>query len=130
MKTETLTSSVVKIRNDLQPHFTDNTDIILYDYDFYTALESWAKKEREKAKEKAIALSSKPADYCGILLRTTKQKLTRSISAAPQQFDLNLFIKSVSDQYKIDRFKLVELAGNSKSPGTGRTTIRVEENDD
>lgn len=127
MKTETLTSSVVKVRNELQPHFNDNIDIMIFDYDFYTKLESFAKKEREKSKVKLIDYADKPDDFVGALLRTQKQLFHVEQSAPPQSFDKDAFINAVAEQFKIDKFKLKEIATASVKEGTPRRSYKVEQ---
>lgn len=129
MKTETLTSSVAKIRNELQPHFTDNTDIMLFDYDFFTKLESFAKKERERAKTRLIDFADKPDDFVGTLIRTSAQSFSVEQSAAPKSFDKDAFISTVATEFKIDKFKLKEIAAASVKEGTPRRTYKVEAND-
>ncbi len=130
MKTETLTSSVVALRNRLQPHFNDNVSPQLFDYDFFTQLESLSKKERERSKKKLLDMTEKPEDYNGTLIRTPHLIFTRSRSNAPRAFSLDLFIQQVADQFKIDKFKLKEIATSSVAEGTPRVSLKVEPNDD
>jgi hypothetical protein len=128
MKTETITSSVIKMRNELQPHFTDNVDIMLFDYAFYTALESFIKKEREKAKIKVIDYADKPDDFEGLMIRTKKQLLIAKLSKPRQVFSVDTFIEQVLKTYpNVDKFKLRELAANSKVDGAPAKSYIVED---
>lgn len=127
MKKETLTGAVVAMRNQLQPHFNDNVDIMIFDYAFFTELESFAKKERDKAKTKVIDYADKPDDYEGTMLKTSKQILSVRLSNAPLSFDLDTFLAEAAKQFGIDKFKLKELAGKCKKEGTPRKTYTVEE---
>lgn len=130
LKQSTLTSAVIKIRNDLQPKFTDNTDMLIYDYDFFTQLESFAKKEREKSKQKALDASPHADKTDGTILRTVKQELVVKSSKASDVFDLATFIDNVADKLGVDKFKLKELATVSVKPGTPRKTYSVEQIDE
>ena len=130
MKTETLTSAVATVRNKLQPHFNDNVDIMLFDYDFFTALESFAKKEREKAKVRCIDYADKPDDFEGTMIKTSSQLFVVKKSAAPQSFDKDAFIEAVAKKFNIEKHKLKEVATASVKSGTPRTTYTVEKIDD
>src|SRR5690606_10955309 len=127
MKTETLTSSVAKLRNELQPHYNNNIDPMLFDYKFFTELESFAKKERDKAKKRCIDYADKPDDATGTLISTSAQIFTVTVSNAPQTFDKDSFIETVAKQFNIDKFKLKEIATASVKEGTPRKTYKVEE---
>lgn len=125
-KLETLTASVIRMRNDLQPKFNDNIDPMIFDYDFFTQLESFVKKEREKAKAKMIDFADKPDDFEGVILRTATQQVSVKRSAPAQSFNLDLFIDLVSAKHGIDKFKLRELVSQSTVDGSRRTTYSVE----
>lgn len=129
MKTKTLTTAVVAMRNKLQPHFKDNSDTLLFDYDFYTRLESLAKKEREKSKEIVLSLSSTP-DAEGTLVRTKQQLLVCKKSAPTKVFDLDTFIELAVKELKIDKHKLRELVPKAKIDGSVRKTYSVEQIDE
>lgn len=127
MKTESLTSGIVALRNKLQPHYEGNTDPLIFDYAFFTALESFTKKERERAKEKMLALSTSPEKE-GIVLQTSMQTVELKKSKASPVFDLSTFIEAICKQYpEIMKHKLKELATESVVDGTPRKTYTVTE---
>lgn len=128
MKTDSLTSGIINLRNKLQPQFTDNTDPIIFDYAFFTALESFSKKERETAKEKMLALSDDPEKE-GIVLQTSKQIVTLKKTKPSPVFSLTDFIDAIVAAYPdIMKHKLKQLATETVVPSTPRKTYTVTEN--
>lgn len=129
MKTESITSGIVRLRNELQPKFNTNIDPVIFDYAFFTALESFVKKEREKSKEKMLAMSNTPEKE-GIVLETPYQRVELKKSKASPVFDLPLFIDNVCKFYPdVMKHKLKELSTESVVEGTPRKTYTVTAND-
>lgn len=130
MKTESLTGGIIKLRNDLQPKFTNNSDVLLYDYQFLTAVESFAKKEREKSKAKVLSTADDPLKE-GTVIRGSALRLVLKTSKAPSSFDLDTFIAAILAAYPdVQKHKLRELAGSSNIPGSPRKSYTVENIDD
>lgn len=129
MKAESITGAVVKLRNSLQPKYTDNVSPMLYDYDFFTKLESFVKKEREKAKQKCIEYADKPDTASGVLIETPTQQFVLKVSNASPAFSIDKFMEAVSREFDIPKHKLKELATDAVMPGTPRKTYSVEQKD-
>jgi hypothetical protein len=130
MKTESLTGGLIKLRNDLQPHSTNNIDPLLFDYQFHTAVESFAKKEREKSKNKVLALADDPSKK-GTIVKGQKLKLVLKTSKAPSTFDLETFIAAILEAYPdVQKHKLRTLASDSTISGSPRKSYTVESMDD
>lgn len=127
MKTETLTSLVVAMRNKLQPQTKSNLDPMIHDYEFFTQLASFADKEREKARDKLIAFADKPADFVGTMIRTENKVFIKKQTAPVKAFSKDEFIEKVATAFKIDKFKLKELATASVVEGKPRTSYIVED---
>lgn len=126
MKTETITTAVISTRNKLQPSFNDNHSILVFDYDFYTSLESFSKKEREKAKEKML-LAADGTVKEGVILRTAAYEVSIKTSKAPVAFSLEEFITAICKAYPdVQKHKLRSLATESVVPGTPRKSYIVE----
>lgn len=130
MKTASLTSGIIKLRNELQPAFKNNSDILLFDYQFHTALESFAKKERESSKAKALSLSNDPLKD-GTVVKGQKLELILKTSKAPSAFDLDTFLTLIIQAYPdVQKHKLRELAGSAVKEGSPRKSYTVESVDD
>jgi len=129
MKTETLTTGVVALRNQQQPQLNDDENITLFDYLFYTELEKLAKREREKAKKRCIDIANKPDDVEGVLFETHRYRLSLSIARPSEKFDLDTFLNSLVETYPdIMKHQVREIAAASVVPGTTfRRTYKVEE---
>lgn len=128
MKTESLTSGLVRLRNELQPSYRDNVSTLLFDYDFFTRAETFIKKEREKAKQKCIDVASVPEDKTGVLLETPTMTFELAISKPGTQFDLDKFIDAICKFYPdVMRHKLRELSTEAVVETKGRRTYSVKQ---
>lgn len=129
MKLESLTSGIINLRNSLQPSYKDNISPALFDYDYFTRLESFVKKEREKCKKKLLDLAGEDKD--GVLISTPTMNFERKTSAPSQVFSLDLFIDAVLKHYPdVQKHKLRELATTSVVDGSTRKTYTVTQKDD
>jgi len=127
MRTESITGGIIKLRNELQPAYSDNISPMLFDYDFFTRLESFIKKEREKAKQKCIDYADKSGD--GVLIETPTQTFELSVSKASPVFNADKFMDLISTKFDIPKHKLRELSTEAVVPGTPRKTYTVKQKD-
>lgn len=94
----------------LRPKYENNTDPLIFDYDFYTNLEKHAKKERENALNRLIA--DKPVEE-GRIVKGKMWALDLKITPM-NLFDKETFIDKILQKYKnVERHVLRELAGVS-----------------
>lgn len=127
MNKDTVTTSVAKVRSELQPHFKDNVDVLIYDYDFFTKLESIAKKEREKSKEKLLATCDDPKKE-GVIIRTAVQQVEHKATAPVKGFNVEVFIELLLKQFPdIPKHKLRQCATEAVVPGEPRRSYVVEQ---
>lgn len=126
-KFNTIPSEIAVMRDRLQPFYTGNVDPMIFDYAFFTELESFVKKQREVAKQKLIDYSEKPSDFEGVLIKTSAQMVIVKKSAPVKSFNKDLFMELVGSKYNIDKHALKELAQSAMSEGNCRTTYSVED---
>lgn len=130
MKLESLTTGVTALQNNLRPHFADNVSPLLYDYDFFTRLETYVKKQREKAKELCIKHSDKDENTTGVHITTPTMTFELSISKPTLAFDLDTFIDAVVKHYPdVPKWRLKELSTESVKEGGVRRTYSVKPRD-
>lgn len=128
-----LKAKLVGIRNELQPHLQKNSDLLMYDYKFFTELESVAKKERERAKKEMLTLVPEDKrDATGVLVRGGVYNIQQKFSAAPRSFDLETFINLICEKYSdVQKHDLRRWATtDAVVEGTQRRYLTVEDNDD
>ncbi len=128
-----LKQKLIGVRNDLQPKLQQTSDLLLFDYKFWSELESLAKKERESAKKNVLALvDADKKDKPGILLRGGVYHLFQKFSAAPRSFDLQAFINLIIEKYPdVQKHDLVRWSTtDAVTEGTQRRYITTEDNDD
>ncbi len=127
MRIESITGGIIKLRNNLQPPFKDNVSPMLFDYDFFSRLESFVKKEREKAKLKCIDYADKPSTQDGILIETATQTFELAVSKASPVFNPDKFVELISEKFDIPKHKLRELSTEAVVAGTPRKTYTVKQ---
>jgi len=120
---------IIALRNKLQPKYENNTDPLIFDYRFWTELEKLAKKEREAALDRAKAFSSDPEKE-GLVIKGKALRLMLKISSPPKAFDKETFMNTISEQFKIEKHKLREIATASVAEGTPRKSYTVEDRED
>lgn len=125
MPNETLTTLVVKLRNQLQPTTSNNSDPALFDYLFFTDLEKLAKKERTKSKDHLKAMYQWADDFAGVVTETTAFILNRKLGKGATSFDKDAFIEAVANQWKIPKHELIMLASKTTKTGNPRETLEV-----
>ncbi len=119
-------NDLIALRNKLQPTGASNHDPIIFDYSFWTKLESISKKEREKALDRVKKIAKSDVEN-GVILRGSKQQIILETAKAAVSFDKDIFIEEVAKQFKIDKHKLRELSATTTKTASPRRTYKAED---
>ena len=122
-------SEIVALRNKRQPTGGTNTDVIQYDYKFWTELEKLAKTNRDTSKEKLKSVCEDP-EKPGVILRgniyVTELKATKPVMGFNFEEFLNLLYTEFPD-LKGSRAIIRELSVKAVIPGNPRLTYTTKE---
>lgn len=122
-------SNIIAVRNQLQPKLEANSDILQFDYKFWTELESIAKKQRAAALKQVIA-AGEDITTSGTVVRGKAFVTTLDVSKPVQTFDKDVFIDLIAAKHpEVPRHSLRELATAAVVNGSPRKTYRTEEID-
>lgn len=120
--------AIADVLDQHRPHSPSNKDAALFDYKFWTELESHAKKMRASALEKALEHKNERDE--GILVAGSMFRLNLVVSAAPETFSKELFMDNIREKFpQVPAHALRELATASVAKGTPRKSYKIEEND-
>lgn len=123
-------NDLIKLRNSKQPTASGNTDVIQFDYLFWTELEKIGKKNRAKALDAVRDASEKP-DKPGTILASQRYKTVLKVGSPPQVFDKEVFIDEILKRCpEVSRVVLRECATAAVVDGTPRRTYTVEDMSD
>jgi hypothetical protein len=113
----------------IRPRFKSNIDPDLYDYDFWTKTEKTAKKEREKALEKALKHRKETDITEGTVVNGMMYSLELKITQT-SKFDKEVFIEKLLEKYgkTLNRVELRELATASVVPAGDRKAFSITSN--
>lgn len=120
-------NEIISIRNKKQPTGGSNTDVVQFDYKFWTELEKIAKKEREKALQAVKNLSDKP-DTAGVILASQVFRTVLRVSEPFKTFDKEVFIDEIIKRHpEVPKHSLREAATAAVVDGIRRKTYTVED---
>lgn len=118
------------VLDKLRPKYENNTDPLIFDYDFFTELEKYAKKERAD-KLNAIVKDPESLHESGRVVRGSAWALDLKVDQT-NSFDKEVFIDNILTHYKdkVSRPILRELAGKSTKPGERKSFKAVNREDE
>lgn len=124
---------LVEIKNSVNLAGGSNTDPVLWDYKFWSDIESLAKKEREKAKQAALSLVKPGTNMTSgnAIVKGTLFRLMFEESKPIMSFDLEKMIETLLRRpaFKKERAFIRQAALDAKVPGDTRKVYRVERRD-
>ncbi len=105
-----------------------NTDPVLWDYKFWSDLESIVKREREKAKLAALALVKDDImmKSGNAIVKGTLYRLMFEESKPIEKFELEIMVDRLIKKFPRERAFIREAALKAKVAGDTRKTYRVE----
>lgn len=123
-------NDLIALRNKLQPKGFGNTDVVQFDYKYWTDVEKIAKKNRDAA----LATLKNVADFLdgetrpGVIISSVKYKTEFKETAPVKGFDKEVFMDKIIQKFpEIQRHVLRELATASVVDGSTRKSFIVEE---
>jgi hypothetical protein len=123
-------NELIKLRNSKQPPSLNNVDAILFDYKFWTELESLTKKHRSLALD-TLKSACVDAEQPGIILTGKRFFAFLKLSKPIRAFDKEVFIEKLLEKLpNIPKHVIRECATEAVVETTPRKTYSVEDNDE
>ena len=118
------------VLDKLRPKYENNTDPLIFDYDFFTELEKYAKKERAD-KLHAVIKDPESLRESGRIVRGKAWALDLKVDPT-NSFDKEVFIDNIIEHYKdkVSRPILREIAGKSLKSGERKSFKAVNREDE